>query len=118
VSFYCKNFIYTQGADPLEIRGMGGFSGQYPVEQTATVSTIGAGDNFNAGFVYGLMKYGITRQMLEAGLSAEQWGQLVGEAQQFAANVCKSINNSVDQDFADQKKREWEASLKEMEENN
>ena len=45
-------------------------------------------------------------------------GQLVGEAQQFAANVCKSINNSVDQDFADQKKREWEASLKEMEENN
>lgn len=118
VSFYCKNFIYTQGADPLEIRGMGGFSGQYPVEQTATVSTIGAGDNFNAGFVYGLMKYGITRQMLEAGLSAEQWGQLVGEAQQFASNVCKSINNSVDQDFADQKKREWEASLKEMEENN
>ena len=118
VSFYCKNFIYTQGADPLEIRGMGGFSGQYPVEQTTTVSTIGAGDNFNAGFVYGLMKYGITRQMLEAGLSAEQWGQLVGEAQQFAANVCKSINNSVDQDFADQKKREWEASLKEMEENN
>ena len=118
VSFYCKNFIYTQGADPLEIRGMGGFSGQYPVEQTTTVSTIGAGDNFNAGFVYGLVKYGITRQMLEAGLSAEQWGQLVGEAQQFAANVCQSINNSIDQDFADQKKREWEASLKEMEENN
>ena len=117
VSFYCKNFIYTQGADPLEIRGMGGFSGQYPVEQTTTVSTIGAGDNFNAGFVYGLVKYGITRQMLEAGLSAEQWGQLVGEAQQFAANVCQSINNSIDQDFADQKKREWEASLKEMEEN-
>ena len=118
VSFYCKNFIYTQGADPLEIRGMGGFSGQYPVEQTTTVSTIGAGDNFNAGFVYGLVKYGITRQMLETGLSAEQWGQLVSEAQQFAANVCQSINNSIDQDFADQKKREWEASLKEMEENN
>ena len=56
--------------------------------------------------------------MLEAGLSAEQWGQLVGEAQQFAANVCQSINNSIDQDFADQKKRELEAILKEMEENN
>ena len=118
VSFYCKNFIYTQGSDPLEIRGMGGFSGQYPVEQTATVSTIGAGDNFNAGFVYGLVKYGITQQMLEAGLSAEQWGQLLGESQQFAANVCQSINNSVDQAFADQKKRELEACLKEMETKN
>ena len=82
------------------------------------MSTIGAGDNFNAGFVFGLVKYGITREMLETGVSEELWDQVIGEAQQFAANVCKSINNSVDQAFADGKKRELEACMKEMEENN
>ena len=117
ISFYCKNFIYTQGAEPLVLRGVGGFSKEYPVVQTETVSTIGAGDNFNAGFVYGLVKYGITRDMLEAGVNEALWDKVVGEAQQFAANVCKSINNSVDQTFADEKKRELEACLKEMETN-
>ena len=117
ISFYCKDFIYTQGGSPIEVRGTGGFSRQYPVVQTETVSTIGAGDNFNAGFVYGLIKYGITREMLEAGLSPEQWDALIGEARAFSANVCKSIHNSIDQDFANEKKRELEASLKEMEEN-
>ena len=115
ISFYCKNFIYTQGPEPLEVRGVGGQSLQYPVEQTSTVSTIGAGDNFNAGFVYGLVKYGITREMLETGILKEQWDHLVSEAQQFAANVCQSINNSVDESFAEQKKLELETSLKEME---
>ena len=118
ISFYCKNFIYTQGADPLILKSVGGFSKDYPVAQTETVSTIGAGDNFNAGFVYGLVKYGITREMLETGVAEELWDKVIDEAQQFATNVCQSINNSVDQTFADKKKRELEANLKEMEENN
>lgn len=118
ISFYCKNFIYTQGAKPLVLRSVGGLSKEYPVSQTGTVSTIGAGDNFNAGFVFGLVKYGITREMLETGVSEELWDQVIDEAQQFAANVCKSINNSVDQTFADGKKRELEACMKEMEMNN
>ena len=106
ISFYCKNFLYTQGAEPLEVRGMGGLSRQYPVEPMTTVSTIGAGDNFNAGFVYGLVKYGITREMIETGLSAEQWDQIVGEARQFAANACQSINNSIDPAFGARKQQE------------
>ena len=102
ISFYCKNFIYTQGAEPVEVRGAGNFVRQYPATQMDTVSTIGAGDNFNAGFVYGLIKYGITREMLETGLTTEQWDGLIDLAQQFSANVCKSINNYVDEDFARQ----------------
>ena len=38
ISFYCKNFLYTQGAESLEVRGMGGLSRQYPVEPMTTVS--------------------------------------------------------------------------------
>ena len=99
ISFYCKNFIYTQGAEKVELRGVGDINLQYSVKPTETVSTIGAGDNFNAGFVYGLMKYDITRDMLEQGLSEAQWSAIVDEAQQFAANVCQSIHNSVDVEF-------------------
>jgi fructokinase len=111
ISFYTKNFIYTQGAEPLEVRGVGGLSKQYPVQQMETVSTIGAGDNFNAGFVFGLMKYGITREMLENGLTEEQWDLLIDQAMQFSANVCKSISNSVDPTFAAQKERELSAMI-------
>lgn len=118
IDFYCKNFIYTQGAEAIEVRGAGKFAHSYPVRQTETVSTIGAGDNFNAGFVYGLLKNGISREMLETGLSTEQWDSLIGEASAFSANVCKSIHNSIDETFADEKRRELEICLKEMEENN
>jgi fructokinase len=118
IDFYCKNFIYTQGGAPIEFRAQGGFEKQYPVTATQTVSTIGAGDNFNAGFVYGLLKYGVTRDMLEAGVAEDVWDAVIGEANQFAANVCASINNSVDVAFGEKKQRELELALKEMEENN
>ena len=116
ISFYTKNFIMTQGSASVELRAEGGLSKQYAVVPMETVSTIGAGDNFNAGFVFGLIRYGITREMIMAGITEAQWDAVIGCAQMFAANVCKSINNSIDQTFADEKKRELEACMKEMEE--
>ena len=104
ISFYTKKFIYTRGAEPVEVRADGGFSKQYPVLPTETVSTIGAGDNFNAGFVYGLIKYGVTRSDIEVGLSEEQWDKLIASAQAFSANCCKSLGNSIDAAFAAQLK--------------
>lgn len=106
ISFYTKKFICTCGGNPVEVRAEGGFAKQYPVIGGETVSTIGAGDNFNAGFIYGLMKYGVTREVMDAGLTEEQWDNVVGEALQFSANVCRSISNSVDAEFAMQKKQE------------
>lgn len=116
ISFYTKNFIYTRGAQPVELRAEGNIRKQYEVIKTQTVSTIGAGDNFNAGFVYGLIKYGVTREMIESGVSEALWDLIIACAQSFSANVCKSINNSIDQTFADERKREIEACMKEMEE--
>ena len=100
ISFYTKKFIYTRGSQPIEVRADQGFSKQYPVPPTETVSTIGAGDNFNAGIVYGIMKYGITRNDIDTGLSEEQWDQLIACAQAFSANSCRSLNNSIDETFA------------------
>ena len=115
IDFYCKNFVYTQGSNPIEFRAKGGLSKQYPVVATKTVSTIGAGDNFNAGFVYGLLKYGVTRDMLDEGVDESIWDKVIAEAQQFAANVCGSLHNSVDIDFGDIKKAEYLAAQESME---
>lgn len=101
ISFYCHNFIYTQGAEPVEVRAEGGIKRQYAVSDTETVSTIGAGDNFNAGFVYGLIKYGITKEDIKRGLSEEQWDKLVECAQMFSCECCKSINNYISKEFGE-----------------
>lgn len=100
ISFYTKKFIYTRGAEPVELRAEGGFSKQYPVAKTDTISTIGAGDNFNAGLIYGLIKYGITRDIIDSGLTEAQWDGIISCGLRFSANVCKSINNYIDSDFA------------------
>lgn len=101
ISFYTKNFICTNGGEPVELRADGGLKKQYPIVKSGqVVSTIGAGDNFNAGFIYGLIKHGITREMIEGGLTESQWDAVIGCALQFSANVCKSINNYVDEAFA------------------
>ena len=50
ISFYCRQFICTQGAEPVALRTQT-VKKDYPVIDTTTVSTVGAGDNFNAGLV-------------------------------------------------------------------
>lgn len=104
ISFYCKRFICTQGRDTVELRAENGFRRSYEVPDTPTVSTIGAGDNFNAGFIYGLVKHGITREQIEHGLSPEQWDRLIASAQEFSAECCKSLFNYVSKEFGEQKK--------------
>ena len=100
IAFYTKRFICTQGANPVELRAENGLKKSYVVKSDGnTVSTIGAGDNFNAGFAYGLIRYNITREQIEQGLTEQQWDNLIACAQQFSAEVCKSINNSVSLEF-------------------
>lgn len=107
ISFYCKKFIYTNGAKPVELRADGGLSKQYATSLTHTVSTIGAGDNFNAGFIFGLLKYGITRQDIEHGLSEKQWDNIVGCALDFSAECCKGIYNYVSPEFGKKMKEHF-----------
>ena len=110
ISFYCRKFIYTRGKEPLELRAEEGFKKQYAVCPVDVVSTIGAGDNFNAGFVFGLLKNNITRSMMVDGLSEEQWDALIDSAQHFSAECCKSIHNSVSVEFGAAMQKELENS--------
>lgn len=104
IMFYTKKFIYTQAAQPVELRADGGLKKQYPVEPIETVSTVGAGDNFNAGFIYGLIRYGITRREIESGLQEEQWDEVMRCAQQFSRETCKSLYNYISREFGEEMK--------------
>lgn len=99
ISFYCQHFICTQGTDPTVVMDGKDTVIEYPVERINTVSTIGAGDNFNAGFIYSLLHQGITRNQLEQGLTRQQWDSLIGVALEFAADSCKTIYNYVSANF-------------------
>lgn len=111
IDFYTRNFIYTQSSDPVEVRGERQFCKRYDVIPTETVSTIGAGDNFNAGFVFGLIEQGITRSQLAAGLSEAQWDALIGSALRFSSECCKDIYNYVSAEFGQQMRRQLEQAL-------
>lgn len=100
ISFYCKNFICTQGAAPVVVHGKDAFRKEYAVRSADVVSTIGAGDNFNAGFIYGLIHENILRSDIDRGLSEEQWDRLIGYGSMFAAECCKDIYNYVSTEFA------------------
>lgn len=99
IAFYSHNFIYTDGPHPLTVFGNGSFKKQYDVPEAETVSTIGAGDNFNAGFIFGLINDGITKESLERGLSESQWDSIVKYALAFSADCCKDIDNYISVDF-------------------
>lgn len=101
-SFYCKRFIYTDGPNPVSVFSNNGFHKEYAMPKTETVSTIGAGDNFNAGFIYGMIKYGVTRDDVEQGLSEEVWDKLITTATAFSADCCKDIFNYISKEFGQQ----------------
>ena len=105
ISFYCRQFIYTHGSQPVEVRGGRDMKKSYPVPDTKVVSTIGAGDSFNAGFIFGMLKQGITRSDLERGLTEEQWDSLIGCALSFSADCCKDIFNYVSKKFGEKMKK-------------
>ena len=91
----CPYFICTDSHRPVWIFTPH-FTLQIPVAPIQTVSTIGAGDNFNAGFLYGLLNKGITPSEFPT-LTTTAWSELVLLAQQFSKQVCQSVYNYVDE---------------------
>lgn len=99
IEFYCKNFLCTDAGGDIKLITPS-VSMDFKVDKIPTVSTIGAGDNFNAGVVYGLIKYGVRRNDL-ANLDEGTWTKIIQCGKDLATDVCQSFNNSISKEFAD-----------------
>ncbi|MBQ8336681.1 MAG: carbohydrate kinase [Bacteroidaceae bacterium] len=98
IKFYCPNFIFTSGDGNVRLFTANG-NESYPVKKVDVVSTVGAGDNFNAGVVYGLSAIDARRDTLSA-LGKEDWDRIISCGLDFSAHACTLIENYVDKEWA------------------
>jgi len=100
---HCPVLVYTASArgvhlmtDRLQV-ALG-------VEQIEPVSTIGAGDTFNAGLLYGIYRNGYSREQVRS-LGKEAWQELIGWAISFSREVCLSYDNYLPVEYAEKIKQ-------------
>ena len=82
VSRYCNTLILTDGANMIRVYTPDNCE-TYSVQQIETVSTVGAGDNFNAGYIYAML-YG-----------SEDQTSRIAMAQRWSQDVCRQIGNNI-----------------------
>ena len=98
VKNYCMCLVYTSNTDGVYVR-TNSFSGKFPVKTITPVSTIGAGDNFNAGMITSIHRNNISKnQLYKMGL--KEWTVVIETAVDFATHVCLSYENYISEEFA------------------
>jgi len=101
IAFYCKNFIYTRGDKGAILFGKDCYR-EYPANSIVPVSTVGAGDNFNTGIVYGLIKQNVTwNDLKNNGVSEDKWNKIIQYAIDFSSYVCTTYDNYISNEFAE-----------------
>ena len=98
IRFYSDVFLTTHGRDGVWLH-TSSFNTHFDVPEITPVSTIGAGDNFNAGIIYGLLKYQVRRRDLPS-LTRDDWERIVRCGIDLASEVCQSYDNYISTDFA------------------
>jgi fructokinase len=99
---YCKCLVYTVNVEGVYVRTEN-FSGKFPVQKITPVSTIGAGDNFNAGMISAIYRNNYQREQLQY-LGEEEWAKIISTAVAFATHVCMSYENYISVEFAEELK--------------
>lgn len=98
IDFYCPRLIYSRGSQGVDLYSRT-LTKRYPIEPVIPVSTIGAGDNLNAGILYGLIKYRIRRDDLDY-LTEYDWDNIIRCGLEFSANTCRQADNYISREFA------------------
>jgi fructokinase len=98
VKNYCHCLVYTANAEGVYVRTEN-FSGRFPVKKLTPVSTIGAGDNFNAGMMAAIYINGINAENLGS-IGEDIWNRIITMGVDFASEVCMSYENYVSEEFA------------------
>jgi fructokinase len=72
----------------------GGTKMHEPARKIQVVSTIGAGDSFNAGIITGLVETGLLPVELLR-INEPQWSQILGKGIEYASEVCQGYDNYI-----------------------
>ncbi len=94
VSRYCNTLILTDGANMIRVYTPDNCE-TYSVQQIETVSTVGAGDNFNAGYIYAML-YG-----------SEDQTSRIAMAQRWSQDVCRQIGNNISDELVELLKKQF-----------
>jgi len=89
----CAYFVYTANAHGVDLFTPS-IQLHIDVDRIEPVSTVGAGDTFNAGILYGLYTRGVTRHNLDQ-LDEAGWMEILQTAAGFSREVCLSYDNYV-----------------------
>ena len=98
IQFYCDRLITTYGAKGVDLY-TSRFKQHYDTLAIEPQSTIGAGDNFNAGLIFGLLKEDVRLKDL-ADLTPDSWERIIRHGMALAGEVCQSYDNYISTDFA------------------
>jgi len=93
-----KYLLYTNSSEGVNLMS-DKLSLSVPVKKIKTISTVGAGDNFNAGIVYSIYINNIHFDDIQ-NINIEIWRQIIETAIEFATHVCSSYDNYISIDFA------------------
>jgi fructokinase len=98
IRFYCPRFVGTQGAGEIAFFTPA-FSSRLGVPSVVPASTIGAGDNFNAGLLYGLLKHDVRRDDLHT-LGKDTWEEILRCGIDLATASCLGSDHYIPEAFA------------------
>ena len=90
--------LYTSSTKGVFLK-TSGLSEKFEVKKITPRSTIGAGDNFNAGIVYSLFRNQVRLNEL-TNLGVDRWKEIIGTAIEFASHVCEIYDNYITEEFA------------------
>jgi fructokinase len=97
INRFCPNAIITANSKGTYI-STASVKGWFPSLSINPVSTIGAGDNFNAGMVHGIVKQAILHDAISS-MTKKQWETIIASAVAFATEVCQSLDNYIPPNF-------------------
>jgi len=102
VKKYCNCMVYTANSEGVYVRTVT-YTGKFGVKSIKPLSTIGAGDNFNAGMIASIYLNKITSDQLDV-MGEENWAKVISMGVDFATNVCLSYENYISLEFAEELK--------------
>jgi fructokinase len=92
----CNHLVITNSAGAYLLSGKTrSFRKSKDIE---VVSTIGAGDSFNAGLIHGLLQADFKGRSLDL-LSESEWAKVMQSGLDFAADCCSSMDNYITCDY-------------------